>query len=273
VTDGVALVPPDRHGGIRLLERQPLLTMRAAIAHAREQMTSFDVELSPIERLSTHDGEYAATCTLVGRHAGIRLERTIGMVWGDYHCTRIDGATSDITQHDRYRSAIHTLTRHHTLGLGELRRRRFVYEPPHGWQGYARGLVTLWMPPAYPRDSTTIHVFPARAASIADAAARLDRQLHEMSWFGFTEEASVDPEPLLTGRSLQGALHRFTGRFHGGPVRAFSLAILGDQRFHYVMRYEGADATHEAAFRALVDSVEPVPSRVVDHSRHLDWID
>ncbi|MFN0247403.1 MAG: hypothetical protein ACKV2T_10995 [Kofleriaceae bacterium] len=274
VTDGVALVPPDRAGGIRLLERQPLLAMRDAIAHASGQMDSFACEISPLERFTTHDGEYAATCTIVGRHGDVRLERTIGIVWGDHFCTRIDGATMDPAQHDRYRKAIDTLTRHHSLGLGEQRRRRYVYEPPPDWQGYTRGLVSLWLAPDYPRDPTVIYVFPARPARAADPSSHLDRQLHEMSWYGFEEQTSESAEELLTTYSLVGSLHSVTGRFHDGPSRALSVAILQDQRFHYVMRLEGPDGAHRSHFRTLVQSVEPVPTRTIQPSTfHLAWID
>jgi hypothetical protein len=274
VTDGVALVPPDRAGGIRLLERQPLLTMREAIAHASTQMTSFVCEMSPIQRFTTHEGEYAATRTIVGRHGDIRLERTIGIVWCDHFCTRIDGATTDPAQHDRYRTAIDTLTRHCSLGLGEQRRRRYVYEPPPSWQGYTRGLVSLWIPPEYPRDAALISVFPARPVRSSDPSSRLDRQLHEMSWYGFAQQSSAPPEALVTSHSLVGTLHSVTGRFHHGPPRALSLALLEDHRFHYAMRLEGPDDTHRSLFRAVVESVEPIPSHVPDvHAVHPSWIE
>ena len=44
---------------------------------------------------------------------------------------------------------------------GELRRRRFYYEPPWGWSATAKFLHTFWYAPDYAANPSKINVIPA----------------------------------------------------------------------------------------------------------------
>lgn len=266
LADGLVLTPPDSpgFGNIRLRERQPLCTAVDVIEKTRVQMSGFDsLNVSPLERFTTYEGEYAALCTVVGQRGTRRFERSIGMVWGDFHYSRIDGGTDEPTRFGRFRQAVRDLTYFHALGLGELRRRRFVYTPPTGWQGYARGLVAHWYAPGFPNDDRMIRVFPAYAGS-DNAARELDRQLHEMSWFGFRQETADEPIALSSQDGLSGHLWRLVGRFGGRSPRFLQLAILQDNRFYYTLRWESQrdEEAQRQLFAEMARSVESLPRPV-----------
>ena len=267
LADGLALTPPEGRalGGIRIRERvQPVRRARDVIAWAREQMQAFGpLTITPVETFTTYEGEFAAVCTIVGARGDLPYERTIGLVWGDYFFTQIDGGTDDAAAFPRFRKAVRDLAYYHALGLGELRRRRFVYTPPPGWRGYPRGLVTEWYAPEFPARHGFISVFPARAGR-ESPSSELDQLLHEMSWFGFEQESIEGPIELASD-DLTGSAWRPVGRFATGPRLFFEIAVLRDQRFTYVARLESQEADldeHRRLFADVVRSVEPLPAPV-----------
>ncbi len=271
VAQGVALTPPDGGGGggVRIRERLPLQTTAQIIDEATAQMQGFDsVEVEQVEVLTTYEGEYAALWTMIGTRGTLRLERTIAAVWGDFHCTRIDGATDDPSRYDAFRGAVRDLCYYHALGLGERRRRRFLFTPPPAWQGYARGLVGLWIPPGYPARDHMIRVFPAHAAGTQTPASALDRQLHEMSWAGFEQERAEKATPAVNDDGLSGVARRLVGRFRGGSRRFIDVTVLQDQRYYYPLRCDSFDhdSLVEDAFAATVRSVKRLPAPVAVES-------
>ncbi|MCA9678027.1 MAG: hypothetical protein H6708_28160 [Kofleriaceae bacterium] len=280
LADGVALSPPPgvARGGMRIRERiQPLARARDVVATARDQMAGFGaLTVSPLETFPTCEGEYAAVCTIAATGGPRPYERTIGLVWGDYAYTQIDGGTDDDAAFAQYRQGVRDLTYYHALGLGEQRRRRFAYAPPPGWRGYPRGLITEWYAPGFPADHGFISVFPARAGGDT-AAAELDRLLHEMSWFGFARDALDEPEPIGSDDGLTGHAWRPVGRFGTGPTLHFEVAVLHDDRFTYVLRLESDDAGlagHRDAFAAMIRSVRhlPVPAPATGTSPFLHLV-
>jgi hypothetical protein len=268
LADGLALVPPEGRtiGGIRIRERiQPLHRARDVIAWVLDQMRGFEqLAVLPVETLTTHEGEYAALVTITARRGAIPFERTIGLVWGDFFYTQIDGGTDDEASFARFRRAVRDLTTLHALGLGERRRRRFVYAPPPGWRPYPRGLITEWYAPGFPADHGFISVFPARAEE-ASEPSQLDRLLHEMSWFGFEREGLTGPDAITTRDGLQGSMWRTVGRFGEGPRLFYEIAVFYDQRFIYVLRLESKErelAENSSVFGEVVRSVEHLPRPV-----------
>jgi hypothetical protein len=218
--------------------------------------------VSPVELLTTAEGEYAALVTLAFRKGEDAYERTIGLVWGDFFYSQIDAGTGDPRSFERFRRAARDLTYYHSLGLGELRRRRFRYTPPTGWPGYPRRLVTEWHHPGFPNEHGLIAVYPARPVHGTDAG-ELDRVLHEMSWFGFERESLDGPEAVFTDHKLTGVRWRPVGRYEGGPRLFYDVVVLQDERFGYVLRLETQEAgleAHRKVFDAVVRSVRPLPT-------------
>src|SRR5690606_4465899 len=61
---------------------------------------------------------------------------------------------------ERTRAAVRALSRQVGLAAG-VRRRRFVYGAPRGWQAVARGLETEWYSPELCRDPARLTILPA----------------------------------------------------------------------------------------------------------------
>lgn len=250
LADGLELSSPEgrEHGAIRIRDRQ------APLRSARDLAARFtDAGELAIERVITAEGEYAAVTEIAG-------PRCLGFVFGDDFYTQLDGTAADPDRMTVVSRAVRELTRCYSLGLGENRRRRFLYEPPRGWSSCARGLVTRWMAPGFPADSTTLTVFPARPVKESVAGA-LDRELHEVSWVGFEKLAPHQTLAIRNRHGLAGISVRVTGRAPGGPVRRHDLVALEDDRFVYLMRLESAadSAAEREELRPVWDSVEPLP--------------
>lgn len=263
LADGLELSSPEgrAHGTIRIRDRQAPLRSARDLATALGTGARFtDVEDAPIERVITAEGEYAAVTQLAGTRDGKRIVRCLGFVFGDDFYTQLDGTAADPDRMAVVSRAVRELTRCYSLGLGEARRRRFLHESPVGWTGCARGLVTRWIPPGFPADSTTLTVFPARPVKESVAGA-LDRELHEVSWAGFEKLEPHHTMAIKNRHGLSGIAVRVTGRAPGGPVRRHDLVALEDARFVYLMRLESAadSAVVRQEFHQVWQTVEPLP--------------
>ncbi len=201
----------------------------------------------------------------------------MAVLFGDDFYARIDGVTAVPARLEPMRQIMRDLAQTYSLGLGELRRRRYLYAPPSGWTGYPRGLITEWQPPAFPNDPSSIAVFPARPIR-ETAAGALDRALHELGWAGFAA-TSDSTDALATTRFATGLVRKLTGTSGGQDVHQH-IAVLQDARFFYVCRLEGtaaALAAHRGGFVELLESIEPVALPRRDVAPNLDvmasWVD
>jgi len=280
LADGLTLTPPGGrvYGGIRIRERvRPLVTAVEVVAAAVHELGLPKVAVTPIERLITTEGEDAAIARITGEHDGVRFERTVAVLFADDWYTRIDGVTAIPERLASMREITRDLAQNYALGLGELRRRRYLYTPPPGWSGYPRGLITEWQPPAFPNDPSSIAVFPARPIG-ESASGVLDRALHELGWAGFAPSSDRVDE-LATTRFATGLVRRLTGT--AGPRTVHQdIAVLQDPRFFYVCRLESPAETvdgHRRVFSALLESIEPVPTPrrnvVPDPAVTASWVD
>jgi len=145
----------------------------------------------------------------------------------------------------------------HVLGM---RRRRFEYAPPRGWQPIVRGFVTDWLAPEYPRDAVLLTVYPANPLALAPAklvamllgANRTDAR--------FERQTVV---PLRTSAGLAGELGDAAVVI--GERRLVKLcAVLHDARFAYALdATAGSDdqlAAHRGDLERTIDSVQPLPN-------------
>lgn len=259
LADGLALFPSEgrARGGIRIRERlRPLRSARALASALVAEMGMPDLEIGPIERITTAEGEYAALTTIRGQG----FERALAFVFGDDFYTLIDAAATQPGDVVTFRTLTRDLAYYYSLGLGELRRRRYWYEPPAQWLGFPRGLITEWHPPDYPNHAAMIAAFAARPID-ESVAGVLDRALHELRWTGFSQTA-LDERPLRNRHGLTGVLWCVKGSYAGGALHHQDIAMLTDNRFFYVARLESLPSRLEegrAVFAALFDSIEPLP--------------
>src|SRR5262245_4029285 len=119
---GYSLIGPGGAGAgeITVHERHPLVAI-GALAGGEPTV------------LVTVEGEYAA---LADKDGG-----SIGIVVGDDWCMVIDGAGGTV------RDAVRTLAVSARLGLGDRRRRWYLYQPPPGYAGACRAQMTEWRRP------------------------------------------------------------------------------------------------------------------------------
>ena len=254
---GLRLEPPEgpQFGALRYLERvRPIRRMVELIRTHRVPVGWTEHASSPIERLVTDEGEYAAIAWRTGTIDSQPCERMFGLVFGDDFCAQLTGVCFKPEVFEQFRHHVRDLLRRdgHMLGV---RRRRCVYEPPPGWHGVPGGVFhTTWLPPGSPRYSTALLVMPAvpRSAGLAEAllAAALD---------------GAAPEQAIVGQDAISACQGLTGtafRLRGIDDGATTLAVLEDSRFTYAVRSDSmrrdAHSAH-AALLALVATLEPVP--------------
>jgi hypothetical protein len=281
--DGVALLPPEgrTHGAIRIRDRRrPLRSAHRLVAAIVAEMKLPGLEVSPIERTTTCEGEYVALVTITGVIQTQPFQRSLAFLFGDDFYTQIDANTTTPTKFEFFRKATRELAYFYSLGLGELRRRRYYYQPPPDWKGLPRGLITEWYPAGFPDVLASIAVFPARPV-VESPAGVLDRALHELNWAGFKKTAIDEAMPLMTRNRLSGLVWRAVGKYGDGPIHHEDIVALQDDRFFYVMRLESNAAQvaeHRAILGALVESVEPLPKSdpgtTIHQEKYLDhWAD
>ena len=277
MADGFILVPPGglAAGPIRLREKLPLRPLRAFVDDALREggaEIASAARIGPLSRFITLEGESAGQVTVVfALPGGETLERSFALVAGEDMCALIEGATARPEDFARYRQAIRDLAESYYLGLGELRRRRFEYAPPPGWEGLARPYVTVWYAPGFPRTAAFISVFEARPRAGTSVEVE-DRSLS-------IENSLVDArlaEPLSLPGGLEGRLERGSGVQDGKQIHVLR-ARVGDGRFDYLVQLNAAEdalPAARAAFDALLASIEPIPRPAGAPSAHLlHWLD
>lgn len=215
-----------------------------------------------IERATTHEGEQAAMLTLTGKIGEDVVELGYGFVLLDdsYACL----TSIAYTDYAAVRELLRSLLVSDVQLLGHARRRRFVYEPPIGWQGAGGPHDARWYPNDYPANPSRIFVNPALPSS-----PDIERQILAKMVGGMAqlEAAQVVPVAPLFTRSLVGRHYhlRLAGR------RADShLFFLHDDSHLYSVRADG-DPTPGLA---LVASIEPVPRpwQPVNAGDVLNWL-
>src|SRR5262245_41487228 len=133
-------------GWAELRERQrPLLPFRQLVDRRVEDLRAAGIrELAPerARRVVTVEGELGAIATTAGSCEGEPIEHSLAVSYADDFQVEIDARASRADQRDGVRAAVRELVSRFPVGLGELRYRRYLYQPPAGWHGVSRGLVT-----------------------------------------------------------------------------------------------------------------------------------
>lgn len=257
------LYPPTGGGRIRYHEHLPprglLATVRALLPDDPSYRTEIIGKSLPIV---TEEGEYGVIVPTRGLHAGLPVVRLLGVVITDEVFAALDTLILLRTQLALLERVSRELLLSVSLGLG-VRRRRFRYQPPAGWQAIPNGLVATWIPPGYPADATHIAVFPANPRGEAPAAL-FEALLRRDTAAGLAVTGEIASEPFVSAAGLEGQRFRFTGSSPRHPWVAHDVVIGAAGAYRYVLRLETASTgeaeAHRARFDDLVRSAEPVPA-------------
>jgi hypothetical protein len=226
----------------------PLRPLRVLLRDFLEVTPTFtDVSVGTPERLVTLEGEHAALVTLRGRERDAPAVRALGFVLTEDFFSCTSGLT--VRPEEGLVDTVRRLVVADSLALG-VRRRRFDYAPPEGWEPVVHGLISEWYPPEFPNETAYISVYPATpwiagVRTLADIGA------------GKTSQREP-PERVAATSGLAGEAHRYVvADLHR------ELVLLDDVRYSYALQLSARSAPlfarHRFAFRALVASIEPVP--------------
>jgi hypothetical protein len=257
------LHPPTGGGRIRYHERLPprglAATVRALLSDDPSARTEIIGKSLPIV---TEEGELGVIVPTRGLLAGLPVVRILGIVITDEVFAALDTLIQLRTQLALLERVSRELLLSVSLGLG-VRRRRYRYQPPAGWQAIPNGLVATWIPPGYPNDPTHITVYPANPRTETPAAL-FQALLRRDTAAGLAVAGEIDSEPLVSAAGLEGQRFRFTGSSPRHPWVAHEVAIGAAGAYRYVMRLETAspgDAdAHRRRFDELLRSAEPAPA-------------
>lgn len=255
--DGAELTRADGSRIVILPRVTPIPTLSQLIDAKRSESAE------SIERFVTLEGEIAVIAC--------GPTWAIAIVVVDVHAYIVSGQG----QTPSLASAVRELARHAYAGLGAVRRRRYVYQPPPAWQGLARPYAARWLAPNYPRTRHALTVFDARPAH-ASASELADRLLITST----THARAIDPpRPLAvvrTTKGLAGAYARID--FRESERMSIVRCTLRDAVFAYTAELAGPSvsiAQDLGTLERLVESIEPIaiPNETAMGDRVLYWGD
>ena len=265
--------PPEgpRVASIRIRTHiRPLISADAMLDGMRAQFPAVYqlASVDPPARMTTLDGEYAVVLQAVATAGEHALQRTTAMILGDDFYDVVDAAMTIKEQFAATRQLVSDLVKSYALGLGDHRRRRYFYLPPRGWAGVARPRSTIWIPPDYPNNRSSITVFETRASNLTPSAVQ-DRALWEDMSGSFRQDERKPTYDLTNPYGLKGRVMMLSGRYGEGPRVHVQNVALYDERHVYFVRLETDDANLTASRQALeeiIESVEPLPKPVATSS-------
>jgi hypothetical protein len=284
--DGIVLLPPstEEPGVIRIRERQqPLCSFRAIIDEINDRAgEDFKRHLSygPLTLFPTAEGEHAGLISLSSRApTGQSVERTVAMIVGDTCYGVVDSMTSDARRFDEFRELVHTLAKQHCMGLGQLRSRRYYYEPPADWQGIARPRSVRWFHPRYPHHPGMIEVHDTRL-QLRSTVDAVDRMLTVDPVFLAERDQPRPLERVKTPTNLVGYLRHMSGTTATGQHLTVLFTMLSDDRFQYITTLETTTDTLDEclpAYRRVVATIDPVPRAKLafdsDAAAFIHWVE
>ena len=250
---------------------RPLLTAAAVVREVLAQQPDFlPQEQSRPELCITAEGEYAALVRVRGRlkenSDDARGDRPawhlIGAIYGEESMNVLDALVSAPAALPATAQTVRSLLYSARLGLG-LRKRRFLYQPPPGWQALRNGLLCSYHPPDHPRRQTMLVVHPAmpRDAAQETVVATFVRTYERR---GFVVAALSEAEPVTSDYGLHGKAFCLVGAFPGQPELTCDLLVFADARYLYALIAESGRAADRAELQrvlpAVARSVRPIPT-------------
>jgi hypothetical protein len=228
---GGALVmrSPDQSMAISYRETlRPLVDIDAAVDRVLAEIPAAIEHVSPTAPLVTREGEHAAIvlATTKGSY------HALGFVFADDYYACLHGAAYDEERASALAKQVYDLTMSDVHMLG-VRRRRYRYTPPVGWNGTQCGFETTW----HDVDAT-ITVYPAWPASVQAG-----------------ELVPNTPTDIVNARDgLSGAIYDLELR-----AAHRTLAVLQDTRYVYTLRLDAPTTAKRATFIDVVRSIVPHP--------------
>lgn len=266
-SDGLVLFPADERDQVlvRIRQELPLQRLRRCVDDycAEAARLGFsDVEVGPLERFSTYEGEPAGTVTIAMRSAHRQAtEITLALIAGDATCWLVEATAGMEARFASVRRTTRLLAELAFLGKGELRRRRYEYRPPAGWILLPHPRGAIWLHPEYPRFPARMLVFdacPVRhgVSEQADQMVTIQNRLLEL------ENGSTRP---MAAGDLRGELRRYRVKPGAPGALAVWEALLVDDRFVYRTELEAPDGADEvvAALEKLASTIRPIAARRV----------
>lgn len=265
VRDGLVLVHPKgpKVGTIVYSDRlRPLARVGTLVRGVLSQTPGFELDsLGAVQRLTTHEGEHAAAITALGRQHGAPVQRDLGFVLGDDFYAQVSGLCFDEGARSQFSTLVRELTQQDSQALG-VRRRRFEYTPPAGWQPIPHSLATEWLPPDYPANRSWIMAYAANPIALVPEAT-LATSVQYLKHLG-SELEERDPEDVRVG-PLQGRRQVVLAKATGQPPMLREIVRLQDETFSYLLELSNYTPQTWTAmrnvFQALINSIKPVPGR------------
>lgn len=245
-------------GSIRVRDRVPLRSLDEWIADLRSSSPG-QTQVTDSVVLDTIEGEHASLATLRVEQDGTASEHTIGVVFGDDWCFVVEATTSDVLSFREMRAAARTITENTFLGLGAMRRRRYLHVAPAGWSAERRPRAMHYRLPDC--DDT-------EGLIIVDDALPLGLSLEEEAertyvLGGDAPRESDEPATAvkLADGLLNGLVRWYRVRTPNGTQIA-ARADLDDGRFLYRQHLFGPEEREPVlveAFLEVVSSARPLP--------------
>jgi len=267
--DALELVHPEGQDVAAIEYREcvrPLARAGDWVRRALARMPAFSWSELPdtVERLVTVEGEYAALATVAGTSA----QADIGVVFGDDYYAQVSALCFRGDEFANMTALVRRLVTGDSHALG-VRRRRFEYSPPVGWQPLVRRYITEWLPPGFPNDSLHLTAYPA-------TPKRLERAELAKLLLGRAVVDSERTAPLalpsgLTGDSFEAHYRRDGERY------ARLAAIFDDDRYTYALEaIAGGDAplaAHRDELDRVFASVQPIPpEQDAETAPYIAWL-
>ena len=222
-----------------------------------------------VERVLTSEGEYGALATIEGEERGAPAQRDLGYVFGDDFYAVASAVCYRPDQFEEVTKLVREIVVTDTHALG-VRRRRYEYSPPRGWQPIVRYFVTDWLAPEYPKDPVHVTVYPANPRAIAPP-----NLLAALAASGRGPDSRVEREQIMSLRTPSGLAGEVADvAFTTGARRTVKQClVLADQRYTYSMEVTAQSdaqlAIHRHEIEELFTSVQPIPAPR-DEARDMD---
>lgn len=272
VSSLVYQAPQGRHAGLLryLPQTAPLQSLATWVAALLAEDPSWRaITLHPRREFTTMEGEYAFLQVIDGECAGIPSQRCIGLIATDYCADVLDLSTSESALFSEHAELAQQLLYKAVLGLG-VRRRRFLYTMPPGWVGHPTGLVTNWYPASYPREATTLLVYPANPQPGAQPAAVLQDMLEQARERGRELHMISPAMPIESRYGLRGLHFEFTGEpLQQGRPLSRDLIVYHCHTYLYSLQLDTYEPRPEyrQSLLLLAHSVQPLPTASAPTSR------
>ncbi|MFN0249346.1 MAG: hypothetical protein ACKV2T_20845 [Kofleriaceae bacterium] len=282
VADGVVIVPPEGMNLAAITIRQRVRPLRSLKSILDEAATRLEPELrahlaiGAADRFVNTSGEYVALATMSSQNADKFFQQTTAMAIGDDWFVQMDGVANVAAIAPKIAEIVRVLATTCYTGLGELRRRPYLYQPPAGWHGVGHACETIYYGPRHPRSRAVMRLFHARPVKMTPSESQ-DRALHCETMLIQEKDAPVPAKNFTNWYGLYGEMIKESGLDAAGRRVLVYKTMLVDKRFMYLSRLD-TDADESAAvlpdYLKVLERVVPVP--LVPQERHhavIHWSD